>query len=75
MDNLSIGTAILFWQREFSQPVSLLDEDLRLLYEYKRSLQPPRAAPLLGPIRAEIAAGIAHFRAALRLAVHRPAVH
>jgi hypothetical protein len=74
MDNLSIGTAILFWQRERSQPRSLLDEDLRALYEYKRSLLPPRP-PLLGQVRAELAEGFAHFGEALRLVFHRQATH
>lgn len=75
MDTLSIGTAILAWQREFSEPVALLDEDLRELYAYKRSQQSSPAALLRGQIRVEIAEGMAHFHTALRLAFHRSAAH
>lgn len=73
MDTFSIGNAILAWRRDVSQPSSP-DEDLRALYEYKRSLLPARP-PLLGPVRAEIAEGFAHFGEALRLVLRRPATH
>jgi hypothetical protein len=75
MDMLSIATAILAWQREFLEPPALMDDDLRALYAHKRNLQPPRPAPVLGPIRGEIAEGVAHLGAALRLTVRRLAMH
>jgi hypothetical protein len=74
MDTFSIGTAILALRRDVSRPSSL-DEDLRALYEYKRSLQPDRTSRSRGLVRAEIAEGLAHFGEALRLVFRRPATH